>query len=120
MNRHVRSLTTERPREATSMANIPSSGLQLRSIITSGGELELSLAEVPVAAPAGDEILVKVEASPLNPSDLGLLLGAADVTTAKSAGGKTTATVPPALMRAMAGRVDQPMPVGNEGAGTVI
>ena len=102
------------------MSNIPSSGLQLRSVIKSSGELELSLAEVPVAAPGGDEILVKVEGSPINPSDLGLLVGAADVSTAKSAGGVTTATVPPALMRAMAGRLDESMPVGNEGAGTVI
>ena len=102
------------------MSNIPSSGLQLRSVIKSSGELELSLAEVAVAAPVGDEILVKVEGSPINPSDLGLLVGAADVSTARSAGGVTTATVPPAFMRAMAGRLDESMPVGNEGAGTVI
>jgi len=102
------------------MSNIPTSGLQLRSIIKASGELELSLATVPVAAPGGDEILVKVEGSPINPSDLGLLVGAADVSTAKSAGGVTTATVPAAFMRAMAGRLDESMPVGNEGAGTVI
>ena len=102
------------------MSNIPTSGLQLRSIIKSSGELELSLAEVPVAAPGGDEILVKVEGSPINPSDLGLLVGAADISTARSAGGVTTAAVPPAFMRAMAGRLDESMPVGNEGAGTVI
>ena len=98
----------------------PTSGLQLRSIIKSSGELELSLAEVPVAAPVDDQILVQVEASPINPSDLGLLLGAADMSTAKAAGGKVTASVPPQLMRAMAARVDESMPVGNEGAGTVI
>jgi len=102
------------------MSNIPASGLQLRSIIKSSGELELSLAEVPVAAPGGDEILVQVEASPINPSDLGLLVGAADISTATSAGGVTTAKVPPQLLRAMAGRLDESMPVGNEGAGTVI
>ena len=99
---------------------IPTSGLQLRSIIKSSGELELSLATVDIAAPAGDEILVQIGGSPINPSDLGLLLGAADITTAKAAGGVTTATVPPGLMRAMAGRLDESMPVGNEGAGTVI
>ena len=98
----------------------PTSGLQLRSIIKSSGELELSLAEVPVAAPVNDEILVQVEASPINPSDLGLLLGAADMSTARAADGKVTASVPPQLMRAMAARVDESMPVGNEGAGTVI
>ncbi|MBL8555654.1 MAG: zinc-binding dehydrogenase [Phenylobacterium sp.] len=99
---------------------MPTSGLQLRSIIKSSGELELSLETVPVAAPTGDEVLVQVEASPLNPSDLGLLLGPADLSTVKSAGGVTTARVPPQFMRAMAARVDQSMPVGNEGAGVVI
>ncbi|WP_293904706.1 zinc-binding dehydrogenase [Phenylobacterium sp.] len=102
------------------MANIPSSGLQLRSIIKASGELELSLAEAPVAAPGGDEVLVRIEASPINPSDLGLLLGAADMSTAKASGGVTTASVPAQLMRAMGARVDQSMPVGNEGAGVVI
>ena len=102
------------------MTSLPTTGLQLRSIIKSSGELELSLATVDVAAPTGDQILVRVEGSPINPSDLGLLLGAADISTAKAAGGVVTATVPQHLMRAMAARVDESMPVGNEGAGTVI
>jgi NADPH:quinone reductase-like Zn-dependent oxidoreductase len=103
------------------MANdLPTRGLQLRSIIKASGELELSLAEVAVAPPAGDEILVRIEGSPINPSDLGLLLGAADMSTAKAAGGTVTAQVPPQLMRAMGARVGESMPVGNEGAGTVI
>jgi NADPH:quinone reductase-like Zn-dependent oxidoreductase len=99
----------------------PGSGLQLRSLIKAGGELELSLAKVDIPDPGPDEILVRIEASPINPSDLGLLLGAADMTTAKAAAGPAvTATVPQQFMRAMAGRVDQSMPVGNEGAGTVV
>lgn len=102
------------------MSNIPASGLQLRSIITSDGELQLTLADTPVTAPAGDEILVQVEASPLNPSDLGLLLGAGDLSTLKVDGGVVSAKVPEAGMRVMAGRVGQSLPVGNEGAGTVI
>src|SRR5436190_21065715 len=102
----------------------PTSGLQLRSIIKASGELELSLADTPVAAPAADEVMVRIEGSPINPSDLGLLLGAADMSTAKASGSgaasTVTATVPQPLMRAMAGRLDQSMPVGNEGAGVVI
>jgi NADPH:quinone reductase-like Zn-dependent oxidoreductase len=102
----------------------PTSGLQLRSIIKSAGELELSLVDTPVGAPAADEVLVRIEGSPINPSDLGLLLGAADMSTAKTSGSGAssvvTATVPQQFMRAMAGRVDQSMPVGNEGAGVVI
>jgi NADPH:quinone reductase len=99
----------------------PGSGLQLRSLIKASGELELSLAKVDIPDPAADEVLVRIEGSPINPSDLGLLLSAADMSTAKaSAGPRLTAAVPQQFMRAMAGRVDQSMPVGNEGAGTVI
>jgi NADPH:quinone reductase-like Zn-dependent oxidoreductase len=102
----------------------PTSGLQLRSIIKASGELELSLVDTAVQAPAADEVLVRIEGSPINPSDLGLLLGAADMSTAKASGSgasaRVTATVPPHLLRAMEGRLDQSMPVGNEGAGVVI
>jgi NADPH:quinone reductase-like Zn-dependent oxidoreductase len=100
--------------------NIPDSGLQLRSIIRPEGELELSLVATPVQAPGEGEVLVRVEASPINPSDLGLLLGPAEMSTLKAEAGVVTAKVPPALMRAVAARVGQSMPVGNEGAGTVI
>src|ERR1700720_3909023 len=99
-------------------------GLQLRSLIKKSGELEISLASVPTPEPGPDEVVVRVEASPINPSDLGLLVGAADMTTAKASGTKDapviTAKVPEAAMRAMAGRLDESMPVGNEGAGVVI
>ncbi len=99
-------------------------GLQLRSLIKKSGELEISLASVPVPEPGPDEVVVRVEASPINPSDLGLLVGAADMSTAKATGTRdlpvVTAKVPEAAMKAMAGRLEQSMPVGNEGAGVVI
>ena len=98
--------------------------LQLRSLVKEGGELELSLAKVPIPIPDDDEILVRIEATPINPSDLGLLLGPADLSTAKVTGSGdeavVTAQIPPALMRALAGRVGQSLPVGNEGAGVVV
>jgi NADPH:quinone reductase-like Zn-dependent oxidoreductase len=100
------------------------SGLQLRSLIKNSGELEISLVDVPTPEPAADEVVVRVEATPINPSDLGLLIGAADMKTAKASGTKDspviTAKVPEAGMKAMAGRIDQSMPVGNEGAGVVV
>ena len=103
---------------------LPTSGLQLRSIIKASGELELSLADTPVTAPGAGEVLVRIEGSPINPSDLGLLLGPADMSTAKAsgagAGSTLTATVPAHLMRMVTGRLDESMPVGNEGAGVVI
>ncbi len=98
--------------------------LQMRSLIRNSGELELSLAEVAIPEPAYDEVLVRIEASPMNPSDLGLLFGAADLTTAKASGTAErpiiTAFVPAKLMKSMAGRIDRSMPVGNEGAGVVV
>ncbi len=106
------------------MSTDTKTGLQLRSLIKKSGELELSLASVPVPEPGPDEVIVRVEASPINPSDLGLLVGAADMTTAKASGTKeqpvVTAKVPEGGMRAMAGRLDESMPVGNEGAGVVV
>ena len=100
------------------------SGLQLRSLITRSGELQLSLQRVPTPEPAADEVVVRVEASPLNPSDLGLLLGPADMSTARASGTAgepvVTATVPEKLLRGVAARLDESMPVGNEGAGVVV
>jgi NADPH:quinone reductase-like Zn-dependent oxidoreductase len=99
-------------------------GLQLRALIKNSGELEISLANVPTPEPGPDEVVVRVEASPINPSDLGLLVGAADMTTAKASGTiespVITAKVADAGMKAMAARLDESMPVGNEGAGVVI
>jgi NADPH:quinone reductase-like Zn-dependent oxidoreductase len=99
-------------------------GLQLRSLIKKSGELEISLLDVTTPEPGPDEVVVRVEASPINPSDLGLLTGAADLATARASGTKgspvVTAKVPEGLMKSMAARLDESMPVGNEGAGVVI
>ena len=98
--------------------------LQLRSLIKRSGELELSLASMPIPEPAANEVLVRMEASPINPSDLGLLFGAGDMKAARLTGSAdrpvVTAPVSEAGMRAMAGRLDESMPVGNEGAGVVV
>jgi NADPH2:quinone reductase len=100
------------------------SGLQLRSLVKSTGTLEISLLRVPTPEPGPDEVVVRVDAAPINPSDLGLLFGAADMSTARVSGSAespvVTASIPEKLMRAMAGRVDQSMPAGNEGAGVVV
>jgi NADPH:quinone reductase len=99
-------------------------GLQLRSLVKPDGRLEISLASVPTPGPAPDEVLVRIEASPLNPSDIGLLFGAADIATATLSGSDSSAVVtmqiPERAMKGMAARVGQSMPVGNEGAGVVV
>jgi NADPH2:quinone reductase len=102
----------------------PKSGLELRSLVSEDAKLTVALLDIPVPAPAENEVVVKVQATPINPSDLGLLFGPADLTavTADGAGAKATlsAPVPPQVMRAMTARLGQSMPVGNEGAGLVI
>ncbi len=98
--------------------------LQLQSLVTTEGTLELSLARVPVPVPAEDEVLIRVEAAPINPSDLGLLFGMADMTTASASGTEEspviTATIPEGLRKVVAARAGQPMPVGNEAGGVVV
>jgi len=99
-------------------------GLQLRSLVKSTGDLELSLTSVPTPIPAANEVVVRVEAAPLNPSDLGLLFAGADMTKASQRGTKdqpmVAARVPEAALKSMAARFDVSMPVGNEGAGIVV
>jgi NADPH2:quinone reductase len=100
------------------------SGLQLRSLVTAQGQVEVSLARVETAAPGPGEVVVRMEAAPINPSDLGLLLGPADMATlaARGAGEAAvlSAAIPAAAMAMLAPRVGESMPVGNEGAGTVV
>lgn len=104
------------------MSNL--SGLELRSKITAGGLLELWLEEVGVPDPKEGEVLIRVEATPINPSDLGVLVGPADLSTLAVGGTPhcpiATAEVPKALLGSVAARLDLAMPVGNEGAGVVI
>jgi NADPH:quinone reductase len=105
-------------------ADLPDRALELRSLVTSHGTLELSLHDVQVPSPAGDEVLVRVEASPINPSDLSVLIAGADMSTATIAGTPerpvVTATLREAALEGLSARVDKPLPVGNEGAGIVV
>src|SRR6202790_4498284 len=99
-------------------------GLQLRSLVKNTGDLEVSLTRVPIPVPAANEVLVRVEAAPINPSDLGLLFPGADMTKASPRGTKDqpllAARVPDAALKSMTARFDASMPVGNEGAGVVV
>ena len=98
---------------------------QIRSMVTSEGNIEISIATVDKPTPSENEVLVKIGASPINPSDLGLLVSFAADFDSLSVSGSGDATVAkmkinPALMGALKGRVGQSMPVGNEGAGVVV
>ena len=100
------------------------SGLEMRTLAKPSGQLELSLVRVPVPEPGPDEIVVQVQAAPINPSDLGLLTGPADLSTLQASGAGEnivlTAQVPDVAIKMLAARYDQSLPIGNEGAGVVV
>ena len=100
------------------------SGKELRSLVSAGGTLQLSLLDVPLGELGANQVLIRVEASPINPSDLGLLFVGADMTIATVSGTAddpvVTAPIAEGVMRALSVRVGISMPAGNEGAGTVV
>ena len=98
---------------------------EIRSKVTSEGNIEISIATVAKPIPSDDEVLIRVEAAPINPSDLGLLLSfGADLTSINVTGsGDETVTsmkIHPGLMGAMKPRLDESMQVGNEGSGVIV
>ena len=103
---------------------LPATALALRTLVTESQTVELSLVDVDVPLPAPDQVLVRVEAAPINPSDLGVLFAGADVAAATVSGSpeRPVVTVPlsAGAARTAAGRVGESMPAGNEGAGTVV
>ncbi len=95
-------------------------GRSLRSLIDSDGTLRLSLVEREVPEPQGSQVVVAVEASPVNPSDLGVLLGATDPAALRKDGADVVGEVPAAVLPVYRDRLGKRLPVGNEGAGTVV
>ena len=106
------------------MTDLPSDGFALTSTATADGHIAVTLEPQTLSPLGDDEILIRMEATPINPSDLGLLFGPADVATARidveAADATMLVDIPERLRRAVAARVGAAMPVGNEGAGTVI
>ena len=106
------------------MTDLPATNLTMVTLVKPDGVLELSLERRPMPMPKPHEVLVKVLATPINPSDLGLIVGGADMSTARASIRDglpvITADVPPAGMRAMAGRIGEALTIGNEGCGTVV
>ena len=104
--------------------SLPASYAQMLSTVNSNGELRLALTQVDMPTPGPDEVVIKIEATPINPSDLGVMFGWSTTTDASTSGsGKDsvlTAPVSPQGMQIMKARIDQSLPVGNEGAGTVV
>lgn len=98
--------------------------IQLTSTISEDNKLTLALHNIEIPTPGADEVVIRIEAAPLNPSDLGVMFGAADMSTATQSGTEQSPTivanVPAQAMPSLAKRVGKAIPVGNEGAGTVI
>jgi NADPH:quinone reductase-like Zn-dependent oxidoreductase len=103
---------------------VPNTMRQIRSLVTADGQLELSIATIETPQPQPNEVLVRIDAAPINPSDLGLLLATAEADAATSTGDDdnpvVTAPIPPQTLRGLASRSGQSLPVGNEGAGVVV
>ncbi len=95
-------------------------GKQLFTTLTSDGTLTLAIEEVTFPEPTGNQVLVKMEAAPINPSDLAILTGAADFENAEYSDGKVVAKMPEPFNSGQKSRHGQKLPAGNEGAGTVI
>ena len=104
--------------------SLPTTALQLRSTVQPDATLTVHLESVPVPVPGPDEVLIRIQATPINPSDIGLLFGAANLSTVAVAGTAAqpvvTAQIPERAMPGMAARMGQSLPVGNEGAGLVV
>ncbi|HAW92635.1 MULTISPECIES: zinc-binding dehydrogenase [unclassified Arsukibacterium] len=100
------------------------SNIELISTISEDNKLALSLREIAMPEPGENEVVIRIDAAPINPSDLGVMFSAADMTTASQSGSDDrpviSADVPAKFMAAVKKRVGQPIPVGNEGAGTVV
>jgi len=106
------------------MIDLPKTFLQMTSTVTEDAQLRLELVEKELNMPKPDQVLIKVEATPINPSDHGVMFGWTDMSKATSSGsGKDTVLTAPVSghgMKIMKGRIGQPLQVGNEGAGTVV
>ena len=97
---------------------------QIRSEVTKEGKLLIYIESTEIPEPKEDEVLIKIEASPINPSDLGLLIGPADISSMSVSGegeaAVVTMDIPEGLLRMLDTRLDQSLPVGNEGGGVVV
>ena len=95
-------------------------GKQVFSTITSAGQLELSIADIEIPTPGPDDVVVRIDAAPINPSDMGPLFGPASIDKANLEDTKLVAPVPENRLGMVAARLDQTLPVGNECAGTIV
>ena len=104
--------------------SLPATYLQMLSTVTEDAELRMELVEKPFPAPKAHEVVIRVEATPINPSDQGVMFGWSNMSSASHSGSGNdtifTAPVTPQGMGIMKARIGQNLPVGNEGAGTVV
>ncbi|MCC2978737.1 MULTISPECIES: zinc-binding dehydrogenase [unclassified Sphingomonas] len=102
------------------MTDLPETYRRLVSTVTAEGQVRLSLQDVPVPTLNDEDVLVRVEATPINPSDLAVLLALTDGTEFTREGNSASAPLNPAVQRALSPRAGVDVPVGNEGAGQVV
>jgi len=97
---------------------------QLFTTVTNDSKLVLSVEPFDVPEPKDHEVVVEMQAVPINPSDLGLLTAPANIDTLRTetVGGHPAlvADIDPAMAPYFSGRAGQKLPAGNEGAGKVV
>jgi len=109
--------------EGMSDSAVPATTLELRSTVTDDGAVTLAMSRADLPAPGPDEVVVRIEAAPINPSDLGMLFAGADIESVEAAGGADLPAARATISTGTAGlggRLGVPMPTGNEGGGTVV
>jgi NADPH:quinone reductase-like Zn-dependent oxidoreductase len=105
-------------------ADLPATALELRSTLTNDGVVTMAIRETEVTAPTDDQVVVRIDAAPINPSDLGMMFAGGDADAGLPAGdgayGAVAVPVTEAAVAAQRARLGKPMPVGNEGGGVVV
>jgi NADPH:quinone reductase-like Zn-dependent oxidoreductase len=92
----------------------------LHSTLTADNHIRLTVDDIDLGTPGPDEVIVRVDATPVNPTDIALMLSGADLTKATASASLIVAPVSPIVLQIFAGRVDQPLTIGSEGSGTVV
>jgi len=104
--------------------SLPANYLQMRSTVSSEGQLRMELVEKEMPTPTENQVVVRIEATPINTSDLAVMLGLSDssqaTTTGEGAKSVLNAPIAPQILPALKARYDQALPIGNEGAGVVV
>lgn len=105
------------------MSALPKTGKELRSLVTEDGALNLSIGDFMIPKPKAHEVVVKIGAASINPSDVAVVLGFPALGVPQIFGTNAEPKepqIPAAYLAAYGGRFGMKLPGGNEGGGVVV